>query len=144
MATIKELLTYASDELAEVFHRKPFDAAKHRKALIKRLDNAKAQYASTEPRKGRKMFVVGNEGVVKFTSPVEINGKTEFYFDAGKFAPFLEKLSEAVGLGEFDAQLEKNGNQPGATSTAPKVTRKRAGWSPERRAAHDARKAQKK
>lgn len=138
---LKDLLSFADDKLHEVFNRKPFDPAKHRKALIKRLDTAKSQYASTEPTKGKKLFVVGNEGVVKFNSPVAIGGKTELYFEAGKFAPFIEKLTEAVGLGEFDDQLEMNDNKPGATSTAPK--RQRAGWSAERRAAHEAKKAQK-
>jgi hypothetical protein len=156
--SIKDMLSLADDKLHEVFSRKPFDPTKHRKALQKRLQASHDQYTSATPVKGRKLFTIGSEGIVRFNSPIELNGKSEFYFEnGGKFQEFLAHFTQLVGAGEFDGELEKKAMHPGATSTAPGATstapsanemkKERAGWSDERRAkflATQAAKAAKK
>lgn len=139
---LKDLLALADDKLHEIFERKPYNADRERKAMIKRIDKARDQHQSATPTKGKKIFKVQN-GVAQITLPFEIAGKSTFHVPSERFIEWLDHLKDSVTKGELDKELEANSGHPGRTSTAPKVSKGRAGWSPERRAAFEAKKAKK-
>ena len=130
---LKDLLALADDKLHDVFSRKPHDPQKARNAFIKRIDTNQSHLASATPTKGRKMFTIKN-GVAQITLPFEIAGKSVFHVPSERAADWFNHLKDSVTKGELDKELE-NSAQPGRTSTAPAVTRKRREMSPEAKAA---------
>ncbi|MDH7971052.1 hypothetical protein QH494_02565 [Sphingomonas sp. AR_OL41] len=141
---LQDLLKLVDDKLADVFAAKPHDPAKDRAPLLKGIDKTATQYANPEPVKGRKWWKAANN-VVAFApqhngAAFPIGGKETVYVPSERFPDFLKAFKASVEAGEFDAQL-KGGTTPVKAATAGT---KRAGWSPERRAAQMAAIAAKK
>lgn len=135
--SLKSMLALADDKLHEVFHRKPHDPEKARKPIIKGIDRTNDQFASATPVKGRKWFKVAN-GVVEFTPPFVIGGKTTHYIPSERFKEFLGHLKTSVTGGELDKEIEAGAPSGGGT----RVTRgKRGPLSPEALAARRAKMA---
>jgi len=152
MAALKNLLGLIDDKLEAVFHKKTPDATSLRAKVVEGIDRSRTQFLATEPVRGRKWFKVANN-VVAFSPmlpgsvPLLINGKATNYIPGERFTDFLDNMKAAVEAGEFDAELlaEPGEAKPAASprvSTEPKA--KRAGWSPERRAAQAASIAARK
>jgi len=145
---LKDLFGLIDDKLADVFHAKKADPVTLRAPVLRALERTRDQFLATEPARGPKWIRISN-GVVAFTPtlrgghPLPINGQTTVYVPSERFIEFLDRMTEAVEAGEFDAELENPGNGAGQTAKVkvpttrkprdPNAPRK-AGWSDERRA----------
>lgn len=134
---LKDLFKLVDDKLESEFNKKAFDPTKARNPVLRGIDRTKTQFTATEPQRGRKWFTVKNS-VVRFDPPFAIGGNGGPHFiPSERFPDFLSQLKAAVAQGELDGDLERG------SGTAKSTGRKRAGWSPERRAAYEAKRAGK-
>lgn len=138
---LKDALALVDDKLQADFERKRPNVESIRTRVIKTLDKAKEQFASTEPTRGRKIWRENN-GIVEFAPAFKVGGKSTLYLPAERFGGFLAKLRSAVEAGELDADITADGGVSGGT-------RKRSGgggkgWSEERRARYAATMAARK
>ena len=143
--SLKDFLALTDDKLLSTYETPAFDAAKARKSVLKVIDKAIAQFGSTEPAKGSKSWSV-NRGVVSFTLPISIGGKSVFLLPSERFGDALTALRAAVEAGEADAELEKQSEGESVAPSKPSggAGVSRAPWSPERRAKHAATLAARK
>lgn len=142
---LQDFIALADDKLHELFSRKAYDPQRDRAAMVKRLDNAHAQFTATEPTRGRKMWRLNN-GVVELTLPFAIGGKSVFHIPTERFADAIEHLKHAIGKGEADAELKAHAEgasgvgpaaakpSKAASSTGARYAKESRSWSPERRA----------
>lgn len=137
---LKDFLSLADDNLKTAYHKAAFNIEKARADVVARLKKAEEQFMATEPTRGRKMFKVNNN-VVELTLPFHVDGKNVLYIPSERFADALRKLSEAVGKGEADKEIEAGVASDSETprSRAPRAPRAAGsgggkGWTEERRA----------
>lgn len=132
---LNDLLKLTDNSLIETFQKKVRDPQKDRKRVIKIVDRAQDQFNSSTTVRGRKFWTQNNE-VVRFKPPFVIKPSVDEYFiPAERFNDFLNTLKEAINSGELDETLLEK-----PTPTAQKA---RAPWSAERRAAFEAKQAEK-
>jgi len=138
---LKDLLALVDPKLEAEFNRKAPDPEKARQRALKGIDTTSSQWASSTPTRGRKRYRVNNS-VVEYAPGFAIGGSSTLYIPSERFADFLTKLKATISAGELDDALTAEEGQ--SSGTRGQTTRKRAGWSPERRAAHEARMAAKR
>ncbi len=121
---LKDFMALADDKLHDIFSKKPHDSAKARAAMLKRLDKTHEQFTATEPVKGRKMFRIQN-GIVEFTLPFEVSGKSAWLIPSERFADAITHLKDSITKGELDDALKGDGvtNAPASANKTPRKPR---------------------
>ncbi|SFP94502.1 hypothetical protein [Sphingomonas rubra] len=135
---LEDFLALADDSLKTAYHKASFNIEKARADVVTRLKKAEEQFMATEPARGRKMFKVNNN-VVELTLPFNVDGKNVLYIPSERFVDAVKKLSDAVGKGEVDKEIEAGA--PSEPENKPRARAPRAtgsgggkGWTDERRA----------
>lgn len=130
---LADLFKLHDPELVATFSKKPYDAAKDRKAFTKALDAAVEQHKNNRTKVPNRMWSVAN-GVVKFQpkfkgEPLSIMDEDTFYVPSERFAEAVAVVKTAVEAGEFDELFSK---EVAPKSTTNKKADKPAPLSTER------------
>lgn len=145
---ISKFLALTDDALADAYNVVPIDPAKARKPFLRALDKALKQFEDGKQPRGENALWSANNNIVKFTpkvggTAVELDGKTEFHIPSERFETAISELRKSIEAGDLDDALSADAGGRASSST-PRPSKQRAGWSPERRAAFEKRIAERK
>lgn len=125
---LADLFKLHDPALEQTFNKKPYDAAKDRKAFNKSLDAVLDQVNNGRTKVPNRMWS-GSNDVIEFKPsfkgrPISIMGETTFYIQEADFAQAIKTIKASVDAGELDDALEGSEGQGDGGSTGATTTRK--------------------
>lgn len=152
MALAGDLLSLLNEderEYSATYERQPVNTGKLRKKAAEALRKTREQisgHAEGTGVKGRRSWNEKN-GIYSITLPVPVEGKSEIKRPKAKALRVLDLLQAHIEGGALDDALvaASAGGEPAkATGGSGRGPKAGSGWSPARRAAHEARMAGKR